>query len=80
MAEVGISDAARALGALRKTAKKVCAFCGAEFERMSYSKYCSPACKSKADYARHAEVRRASRRAKYAREKDAQPPEQQGKG
>lgn len=49
--------------------EKKCAVCGKVFEGVSKSRFCSRACKNKADYYAHAEQRRQSRRERYHRDK-----------
>jgi hypothetical protein len=48
----------------------VCEVCGTEVIATTRRQYCSPQCRLKADYARHAEARRAKRRARYQRQKE----------
>ena len=44
--------------------------CGTEVIATTRRLYCSPLCRLKADYARHAEARKAKRRARYHRQKE----------
>ena len=48
-----------------------CAVCGTAFEGWGPARFCSVACKRRADYAAHAEDRRAKRRARYRRQQDS---------
>ncbi len=73
MSDVSASDAARLLAGLRRQESRVCEVCGTEVIATTRRRYCSQPCSLKADYARHAEARRAKRRARYQRQKD-QPP------
>jgi hypothetical protein len=52
--------------------EKQCTICGKKFTGIKKSAYCSPACKSRANYARNAEQYRAARREKYQTEKKAE--------
>jgi hypothetical protein len=52
---------------------KVCPVCGQTFTGPRWRRYDARACARRADYARHADRRRAARREKYQREK-GQPP------
>lgn len=47
---------------------KECAFCGTPFQGLARRKYCSQLCGVKASYRRHAEERRAERRARYRKQ------------
>ena len=51
--------------------EKTCPVCGKKFEGVKKRQYCSRACQSKADYARHAEQYRQHRLEKYHAEKNA---------
>lgn len=51
--------------------EKTCPVCGKTFEGVKKRQYCSRACQSKADYARHAAQYRRHRREKYYAEKKA---------
>jgi hypothetical protein len=53
---------ARGLAAQRRTIAHTCAVCGTAFTGKAHARYCSPACRTRADYARHADQRRASKR------------------
>lgn len=44
---------------------KLCSHCGVRYEGMVRSLYCSPRCQSAADYAAHADARRAAKRASW---------------
>ena len=68
MSEVSPSEAARLLASLRRQEPRVCTVCGTEVTATTRRLYCSPLCRLKADYARHAEARRAKRRARYHRQ------------
>ncbi len=49
--------------------EKQCPVCGKTFEGVKKSKFCSPACKAKANYKRHAEEYRTARIEKYRQQK-----------
>jgi len=49
--------------------ERVCPICKRKFWGTGKALYDTPACKRKADYDRHAEARRATRREKYQAEK-----------
>lgn len=49
---------------------KVCPQCGKRFTASLIQKYCSPECRRKADYERHAEEYRQERRERYRRQKE----------
>ena len=51
--------------------ERTCASCGTTFEGWGRARYCSLACKNKADYEAHGEDRRAKRRDRYHRQKGA---------
>jgi len=51
--------------------EKQCATCGRTFTGTKKSAYCSQACKSRANYLKHAEQRRQHRVEKYRAEKKA---------
>jgi hypothetical protein len=51
----GMSDAARALAALRRRHRKACAVCGKGFKAIATARYCSNACKQRAKYQRNKE-------------------------
>lgn len=51
--------------------EKPCPVCGCLFWGATMSRYCSRACKSRADYQRHVEERRQRRVEKYRAEKKA---------
>jgi hypothetical protein len=70
MSEASASDAARLLASLRRHEPRVCAVCGTEVIATTRRLYCSSPCRLKADYLRHAEARRAKRRARYQRQKE----------
>jgi hypothetical protein len=53
---------ARGLAAQRRTIAHTCVVCGTPFSGKAHARYCSPACRTRADYARHADQRRASKR------------------
>ena len=72
MSEARASDAAKLLASLRRREARVCAVCGTEVVATTRRLYCSPHCRLKADYARHAESRRAKRRARYQERKNQQ--------
>ncbi len=61
----------RVITATRKVrlVEKSCAHCGQPFFGRSFQRFCSQLCKRRADYAAHAERRRAARREKYRRER-----------
>jgi hypothetical protein len=65
------SDHARALAAQRQQVEHQCVVCGRTFTGTVRAAYCSQTCKNKAAYARHAEQRRAHRRASYRARKQA---------
>jgi hypothetical protein len=44
---------------------RTCAVCGREFPGWGRQRYCGKGCQRRADYERHAEARRAGRRAYY---------------
>jgi hypothetical protein len=69
MSDVNASDAARLLAGLRRQEPRVCEVCGTEVIATTRRRYCSSSCSLKADYARHAEDRKAKRRARYQRQK-----------
>jgi hypothetical protein len=48
---------------------KICPVCGRTFHGLSRQRYCSPNCRHRADYRRHAEQRRAYQRLKWAKER-----------
>ena len=48
---------------------RTCAICGQQFQGWGRARFCSAACRRKADYQAHAEDRRAKRRARYGRQK-----------
>jgi hypothetical protein len=48
---------------------KVCPVCGTEFLGLARQRYCRPSCLQRASYLRHAQSRRAARRARYWRQK-----------
>jgi hypothetical protein len=68
--EERVSDAARLLAGLRRQEPRVCVVCGTEVVATTRRQYCSTLCRLKADYARHAEDRKAKRRARYQRQKE----------
>ena len=70
MSDASAADAARLLAGLRRQEPRVCEVCGTEVIATTRRLYCSPLCRLKADYARHAEDRRAKRRARYQRQKE----------
>jgi len=70
MSDVSATDAARLLAGLRRQEPRVCQVCGTEVIATTRRLYCSPLCRLKADYARHAEARKAKRRARYHRQKE----------
>ncbi len=51
---------------------KICLVCGNAFQGLRRRRYCSPHCYYRASYLRHAEERRAKRRALYWRQKAPQ--------
>jgi hypothetical protein len=53
---------------------KRCPVCKEKFEGQSNATYCSPSCRLKADYQRHAEQRKARRRESHRRQKAGQAP------
>jgi hypothetical protein len=61
------SRAGRHLASLRKTREKTCPVCGTVFEAFAKQAYDSKLCANRASYARHAEKRRAEKRAEYRR-------------
>jgi len=65
------SEIARALAARRRRVSRICVVCGTEFVGTVRALYCSRACASRANYAKHAERRRAERREHYWRQKPA---------
>ena len=54
-----------------KLTERTCAACGEEFQGWGVQRYCSKRCARRADYHRHPEKRRATRRAYYRRSKAA---------
>lgn len=52
---------------------KTCPVCGHRFTGPSWRLYDAPACQKRADYARHAEKRRAARRMKYRKQTGKEP-------
>jgi hypothetical protein len=50
---------------------RTCAACGKRFQGWGRARFCSVECKRRADYATHAEDRRAKRRARYRRQQAA---------
>jgi hypothetical protein len=46
-----------------------CPVCGTTFPGPRVRRYCSPVCSRRADYAKHIEKRRASRRERYRKQK-----------
>ena len=69
MSDVRVSDAARLIAGLRRQEPRTCEVCGTEVVATVRRQYCSTPCRLKADYVRHAEARRAKRRARYQRRK-----------
>lgn len=60
---IATSAAAAALARLpRRYRPKACARCGATFQTKGRGRYCSRRCQNQADYQRHADLRRASKR------------------
>ncbi len=51
-----------------KLTPRTCAVCGRPFDGWGQQRYCSVACRRRADYEQHAESRREKRRARYRRE------------
>jgi hypothetical protein len=64
------SEAARLLASLRRREIRSCEVCGTEVVGTVRRQYCSQQCSLKADYLRHAEARRAKRRARYQQQKE----------
>jgi hypothetical protein len=64
------SRAGRHLASLRKTREKTCPVCGTVFEAFAKQTYDSKLCANRASYARHAEKRRAEKRAEYRRSRE----------
>lgn len=56
-----------------KLSRRVCADCGTEFTGWGRQRFCSPNCQKRADYAVHAEQRRAARRTRYRRQREDAP-------
>ena len=52
-----------------KLTERTCAACGMGFQGWGVQRYCSKRCARRADYHRHPEKRRATRRAYYRRNK-----------
>jgi hypothetical protein len=69
MSDVRPADAARLLAGLRRREPRACEVCGTEVIATTRRRYCSPLCRLKADYVRHADARRAKRRARYQSQK-----------
>ena len=69
-AEQEVDRAGRLLAGLRKREERVCVVCGTTSVGTARRRYCSAACRLKADYARHAEQRKAARRERYRRERE----------
>jgi hypothetical protein len=69
VSELSVSDAARLIAGLRRRESRTCAVCGTEVVATTRRQYCSTPCRLKADYVRHAEARRAKRRARYQQRK-----------
>lgn len=63
------SEAAAQIARLRKREDRACEVCGKVAAMLKRQRYCSDACSLRADYQRHAEQRRANRRARYRRAK-----------
>ena len=63
-------EAGRLLAGLRKKEERECAVCGTTVIGTTRRRYCSAACRLKADYARHAEQRKAARRERYRRQQE----------
>jgi hypothetical protein len=61
--EIDASTLARGLAARRRRIAHVCPVCGKTFTGTVRARYCSDACSQRATYARHAEERRAQKRA-----------------
>jgi tRNA(Ile2) C34 agmatinyltransferase TiaS len=57
-----------------KLSPRSCAACGTMFPGWGQQKFCSPACRRRADYEAHAESRRLARRQHYERQKNQQEP------
>lgn len=76
MSDSSAANAARILAGLRRQEPRVCEVCGTEVIATTRRLYCSPLCRLKADYARHAEARREKRRARYQRQKAQRPDDQ----
>jgi hypothetical protein len=53
---------------LRLTERR-CAVCGTAFLGWGRGRFCSDRCRQRSSYAKHAEARRAKRRARYQRQK-----------
>ena len=70
MDELSPSVAARLLASQRSIAPRTCEVCGTEVLATSRRQYCSPQCRLKADYIRHAEARRQKRRERYRRQQE----------
>ena len=69
MSSITPTEAGRIIAALRRTEPRHCEVCGAVTIGTTRRKYCSDACRLRADYARHAERRKAERRERYQRQK-----------
>jgi hypothetical protein len=54
--------------------ERSCAVCGGAFVGWGRARFCSEPCRSKWDYEKHAEQRRASRRERYSRQKQEREP------
>ena len=51
--------------------EKTCPVCGQKFEGVKIRKFCSQACRNKADYARNADTYRKARRERYRAQREA---------
>jgi predicted nucleic acid-binding Zn ribbon protein len=60
--------------------EKQCVVCGKRFAGTKKSVYCSQACKSRANYQKHGEARRAHRREVYREQQSRETPNQPGAG
>ena len=51
-----------------KLTARTCAICGRPFEGWGQQRYCDTPCRRRADYERHGDKRRATRRERYRRQ------------
>ena len=66
---IALAEAGRIIAAARRTGPQACTICATVVIATSRRRFCSTPCRLKADYARHAERRKANRRARYRRQR-----------